>query len=302
KRLTFSQGLRNAHHTQTLDLADIYERRKTLEEDLAVPWSCEDVDPFTPRIHNFRSSRKTRMPNNVKTYDRTGDPEDHLKGPRGYGLMNYLRKALIVTSRGGKMGGPGRHGHRAKQATGKTVTGQNSHRAKRATGKMGSGQNGQGQNGQGYKDLKAAFLTYFMQQKKHVKGPVEIHNIKQRNGETIKEFMERFKVETGRMKGPPECMKISRFMHGVNNLELMKRLNERVPKTLEEMMTTTMAFIRGETVAVSKKKVHTPWKPQDQSKRHTSKRRSDFRNQPRDGRGSNKFTPLNSKPKEIFVA
>ncbi|GJT33954.1 hypothetical protein Tco_0924373 [Tanacetum coccineum] len=49
------------------------------EEDLAVPWTCEDVDPFTPRIRNFKSSRKTRMPNNVKTYDRTGDPEDHLK-------------------------------------------------------------------------------------------------------------------------------------------------------------------------------------------------------------------------------
>ncbi|GJZ31194.1 hypothetical protein Tco_0576241, partial [Tanacetum coccineum] len=44
-----------------------------------MPRSCEDVDPFTPRIHNFRSSRKMRMPNNVKTYDGTGDPEDHLK-------------------------------------------------------------------------------------------------------------------------------------------------------------------------------------------------------------------------------
>ncbi|GJR30052.1 reverse transcriptase domain-containing protein [Tanacetum coccineum] len=37
----------------------------------------------------------------------------------------------------------------------------------------------------GYKDLKAAFLAYFMQQKKYVKDPVEIHNIKQRDGETI---------------------------------------------------------------------------------------------------------------------
>ncbi|GJZ50355.1 hypothetical protein Tco_0604545 [Tanacetum coccineum] len=48
--------------------------RSTDEEDLAVPWSCEDVNLFTPRIRNFKSSRKTRMPNNVKTYDRTGDP------------------------------------------------------------------------------------------------------------------------------------------------------------------------------------------------------------------------------------
>ncbi|GJZ75039.1 reverse transcriptase domain-containing protein [Tanacetum coccineum] len=55
----------------------------------------------------------------------------------------------------------------------------------------------------GYKDLKAAFLAYFMQQKKYVKDVVEIYNIKQRDGETIEEFMERFQVETERIKGTP---------------------------------------------------------------------------------------------------
>ncbi|GJU68651.1 zf-CCHC domain-containing protein [Tanacetum coccineum] len=122
----------------------------------------------------------------------------------------------------------------------------------------------------GYKDLKVAFLAYFMQQKKYVKDPVEIHNIKQKNGETIEEFMERFKAETGRMKGAPECMQISRFMHGVNNPELTKRLNEHVPKTMEEMVIATTAFIRGKTAAVGKKKGHTSWRLLDQSKRHAS--------------------------------
>nr|GEZ12751.1 reverse transcriptase domain-containing protein [Tanacetum cinerariifolium] len=115
-----------------------------------------------------------------------------------------------------------------------------------------------------YKDLKAAFLAYFMQQKKYVKDPVKIHNIKQKDGETIEDFMERFKVETGRMKGAPECMRISGFMRGVNNPELTKHLNEHVPKTMKEMMITTTAFIRGEAAA-SKKKRHA--KAQDQSKR-----------------------------------
>nr|GEY80050.1 reverse transcriptase domain-containing protein [Tanacetum cinerariifolium] len=80
-------------------------------------------------------------------------------------------------------------------------------------------------------------------QKKYVKDPVEIHNIKQRDGETIEDFMERFKIKTGRMKGAPECMQIFGFMHGVNNLQLTKRMNEHVPKTMEEMMITTTAFI-----------------------------------------------------------
>ncbi|GKA21185.1 hypothetical protein Tco_0701174 [Tanacetum coccineum] len=60
-------------------------------------------------------------------------------------------------------------------------------------------------------------------EKKYVKDPVEIHNIKQREGETIEDFMERFKVETGRMKGAPECMRISGFMHGEKPLLLLKR-------------------------------------------------------------------------------
>ncbi|GKF61901.1 hypothetical protein Tco_0181955, partial [Tanacetum coccineum] len=96
---------------------------------------------------------------------------------------------------------------------------------------------------------------------------------KQRDGETIEDFMERFKVETGRMKGAPECMRISRFMHGVNNHELTKRLNEHIPKTMEEMITIITTFIRGEAAAASKKK----------------------------GRGSSKFTPLTKTPKEILV-
>nr|GEV29908.1 reverse transcriptase domain-containing protein [Tanacetum cinerariifolium] len=92
----------------------------------------------------------------------------------------------------------------------------------------------------GYKDLKAAFLAYFMQQKKYVKDPVKIHNIKQRDGETIEDFIERF-------------------------------------KTTKEMRTATTAFIQGETAIASKKKGHTSWKPQDQPKRHVSERRFDFR-------------------------
>nr|GEZ40939.1 reverse transcriptase domain-containing protein [Tanacetum cinerariifolium] len=134
-----------------------------------------------------------------------------------------------------------------------------------------------------------------------VKDPVEIHNIKQRDGETLEDFMERFKIETGRMKGAPECMRIFGFMYGINNPELTKRLNEHVPKTMKEMMIATAAFIRGEAATANKKKGHMSWKPQDQSKKHTDKR-PDFRGHSRDGRGANRFTPFTRTPKEILAA
>ncbi|GJY45450.1 hypothetical protein Tco_0434513 [Tanacetum coccineum] len=103
------------------------------------------------------------------------------------------------------------------------------------------------------------------------------------------------------MKGSPKCMRISRFIQEVNNPELTKRLNEHVPNTMEEMMTITTAFIRGEAVAASKKKVYSSWKSQDHSKRHAPEQKYDFRSQPKEGRGSSRFTLLIKTPKEILA-
>nr|GEZ24001.1 reverse transcriptase domain-containing protein [Tanacetum cinerariifolium] len=51
-----------------------------------------------------------------------------------------------------------------------------------------------------YDDLRKAFLENYLQQKKCIKDPVEIHNIKQRNGESTKEFV-RYKLECRDVKG-----------------------------------------------------------------------------------------------------
>nr|GEX25657.1 reverse transcriptase domain-containing protein [Tanacetum cinerariifolium] len=232
------------------------------------------VDPFTPRIRNFKNSRKTRMPNNVKTYDGTADPEDHVKNFQAAAQVERWAMPTWCHMLNSTQIGAARVWF--DELPQESID--------------------------SYKDLKTDFLAYFMQQKKYVKDPVEIHNIKQKDKETIKDFMERFKVETGRMKGAPECMRISGFMHGVNNPELTKRLNEHVPKTMKEIMITTTAFIRGEAAAASKKKGHTSWRTHDQSKWQTSKKRSDFCGQPREGRGSSRFTPLTRTPKEILTA
>nr|GFA93195.1 reverse transcriptase domain-containing protein [Tanacetum cinerariifolium] len=49
------------------------------EDDISQPWVCEETDPFTLWIRYFEFPKKTWMPNNVKTYDGSDDPEDHLK-------------------------------------------------------------------------------------------------------------------------------------------------------------------------------------------------------------------------------
>ncbi|GJW82585.1 hypothetical protein Tco_0146560 [Tanacetum coccineum] len=54
------------------------QKSNTYEDDLYQPWTCEERNPFTLRIRHF-SLPRTRMPSHVKTYDGSGDPEDHLK-------------------------------------------------------------------------------------------------------------------------------------------------------------------------------------------------------------------------------
>ncbi|GJV70845.1 reverse transcriptase domain-containing protein [Tanacetum coccineum] len=180
------------------------------------------------------------MPNNVKTYDGTGDPEDQVKIFQAAAQVERWAMPTWCHMFNSTLIGAARVWF--DELPPESID--------------------------GYKDLKAAFLAYFMQQKMYVKYPVEIYNIKQRDGETIEEFMELFKVETGRIKGAPECMRIFGFMHG------------------------------GEAAAAGKKKGHISWRTQDQSNRHGSERRFDFLGKfnppplivtPVEKRNSNKF-------------
>ncbi|GJT85300.1 hypothetical protein Tco_1067017 [Tanacetum coccineum] len=53
-------------------------RSDTYEDDLSQSWTCEERNPFTTQIRHFDFPR-IRMFSHVKTYDRSGDPENHIK-------------------------------------------------------------------------------------------------------------------------------------------------------------------------------------------------------------------------------
>ncbi|GKA36883.1 reverse transcriptase domain-containing protein [Tanacetum coccineum] len=55
-----------------------------------------------------------------------------------------------------------------------------------------------------YDDLKEAFLANFLQQNKCIKDLVKIHHIKQREGESTVDFVQRFKSESRHVKGASE--------------------------------------------------------------------------------------------------
>nr|GEY12214.1 reverse transcriptase domain-containing protein [Tanacetum cinerariifolium] len=96
-----------------------------------------------------------------------------------------------------------------------------------------------------YDELRKAFLENYLEQKKCIKDPVEIYNIKQRNEESTEEFVRRYKLECRDVKGAPECMKIFGFIHGITNPELIKRLHDKIPKSMDEMMSTKAKLQKG---------------------------------------------------------
>ncbi|GKC41863.1 hypothetical protein Tco_1059585, partial [Tanacetum coccineum] len=102
-----------------------------------------------------------------------------------------------------------------------------------------------------FKELSQKFLEEFLQQKRYAKDPTEICGIKRRQNEGLQAFMDRFKSESLHIKGVPLVLRISAFMHGHGHPELAKKLNDKIPKTVDEMFERVRAFIRREVAAGS---------------------------------------------------
>ncbi|GJU48470.1 reverse transcriptase domain-containing protein [Tanacetum coccineum] len=130
-----------------------------------------------------------------------------------------------------------------------------------------------------YEYLKKAFLENYLQQKKYIKDPIELYNIKQQDGESMEDFVRRYKLESRYVKGAPECMRIFGFVHGITNPKLIKRLHDKILKTVDEMMRVTTSFLWGEVAAPNHewKKSFPQWRQQEGNQKQNFNKGS-FRN------------------------
>ncbi|GKA83561.1 hypothetical protein Tco_0805156 [Tanacetum coccineum] len=105
------------------------------------------------------------------------------------------------------------------------------------------------------------------------------------------------------VSGATECMRISGFMHGITNPDLIKKLNDNISKFVYEMMNVTTAFLRGEVAVAnqSKKKVSPAWRHHETSHMPNFDKRLDFKNHHKSSRQQDRFTPLTKTPKEILA-
>ncbi|GKF88075.1 hypothetical protein Tco_0258952, partial [Tanacetum coccineum] len=109
--------------------------------------------------------------------------------------------------------------------------------------------------GESFEELNQKFLEEFSQQNRYAKDPTEIHGIKRRQNEGLQAFMDRFKSKSLHIKEVPPVLRISAFMHGHGHPELAKKINDKIPKTMDEMLERVRAFIRGEVADGSAKMV-----------------------------------------------
>ncbi|GKB40097.1 hypothetical protein Tco_0885039 [Tanacetum coccineum] len=153
----------------------------------------------------------------------------------------------------------------------------------------------------------------FRNKKRYTKDPTEIHGVKRRQNEGLQAFMDRFKSESSHIKGVPPVLCISAFMYGHSHLELAKKLNDKIPKTMDEMFERVKAFIRGEVAAGSAEMV----RPSQGDKGYVRSawtegpERARNRGGPREARRNmgvytpyprkDTFTPLTKTPKEILA-
>ncbi|GJU98510.1 reverse transcriptase domain-containing protein [Tanacetum coccineum] len=154
-----------------------------------------------------------------------------------------------------------------------------------------------------YNDLREAFLKNYLQQKKCIKNPIVLHNINQKDRVSTADFIQRYKSERGNVKGAPECMKISGFVHRITNPELIKRFHERIPKTVDEMMQVATSFLQGQETASNQERRKTimTWKHQEGSHKQNFKKGGGFRSHHKQEKRSDRFSLLTKTPKEILA-
>ncbi|GJT62034.1 hypothetical protein Tco_1005567 [Tanacetum coccineum] len=173
--------------------------------------------PFTRRIIEF-SALNHRMPVNLKLYDGSTDPDDHIT--RFVGAANQGDGEMSVWCRMFQQ----------------TLDGS-------AKGWFDRMPNGCIDN---WTDLRERLAERFTLRRKCSKDPIEVSKIIRMANETLPDFKECGTEEMVYIQGVPEVMQISAFMTNSKCPELARRFADQVPQTVTEMIKRVDDFVKSE--------------------------------------------------------
>ncbi|XP_058106381.1 uncharacterized protein LOC131249598 [Magnolia sinica] len=87
-----------------------------------------------------------------------------------------------------------------------------------------------------FAELNDAFLTNFIRGKKKLKPPAHLKNIVQKEGELLKDYIERFNFESLHVRKHSKETALNSIMQGVKDKPFLASLNKNPPMTLAEFM------------------------------------------------------------------
>ncbi|KAJ0489324.1 putative nucleotidyltransferase, Ribonuclease H [Helianthus annuus] len=226
------------------------------------------------------------MPAHIRTYDGTEDPEDHLQIFTGAARIEKWTNAECCLMFMQTLVGSARIWFNDLPA----------------------------QSIRSFDDLSRGFLANFSQQRRYVKDATVIFQIKQRDDESLRAFIERYKKEGLTYVGADEKMRVAGFMNAITSKYLTRDFNKSLPKTLEEALERAEAHIRGEEAVDIKeqRKRGSGWRSSsparkrgnfnsyDRRSKGSDPRRVEGRNPPSRDK-SMSFTPLTKTPQEILA-
>ncbi|GJW49530.1 reverse transcriptase domain-containing protein [Tanacetum coccineum] len=206
----------NEEDTATKD-THIVKGKDVVDDDLRKPFKEALKTPLTRKIIEF-AGPEYKMPTNIKLYDRTTDPEDHLGRFASAANSGEWHMPVWCRMFQQTLDGPARGWFERLSAN----------------------------SINDWADLRKAFTTRYSVRKACFKEPHEITKIVKRANESLTTFKESCTVEIGFIMGVSEVMKISSFMDSLKCPELAKRFSDKAPTTVNEMMKRLDDFVRSE--------------------------------------------------------
>ncbi|PWA89901.1 gag protein [Artemisia annua] len=229
------------------------------------------ASPFTKRIRDYDMPDGIKVPTNLRTYDGTTDPDDHLTVFMGTMDIHKLPEPAWCRFFQITLSGAARFWY-----------------DNLAPGSI-----------DGFYQLRDKFRANFLQQRRFQKTQAEILGIRQRPEESLKDYVARFSKETLHMADHSDAMVSGAFISGLRPGRMFKDLIAKPPASLKDLFTQTHNFIRAED-ANNENRLR---EPRQETKQHATYKDLPRRNRDKHvPRSAARHTESYKVPREAFTA
>ncbi|PWA61286.1 gag protein [Artemisia annua] len=189
------------------------------------------ASPFTARIRDYDMPDGLKVPTNLKTYDGTTDPDDHLTIFMGTMDVHKLPEPAWCRFFHITLCGAARFWY-----------------DNLSSGSINS-----------FHELRDKFRTNFLQQRRFQKTQAEILGIRQRTDESLRDYLGRFGKETLHMTDRSDAMMTGAFISGLRPGRFFKDLIARPPKSMEDLFIQAHNFIRADEANIENRLRDSRW-------------------------------------------